>query len=295
MKKHSFIFTLACISSLFFGCKTVEKQTLTTVDPLSLIDSDNSFYIAIPTKVDTELSFNILKNNLKNVSESDIKTITQKIDKVYLGLNREKNVNIIQGALEADIPVKYIPKILTQKNGWSNKNFVPENGNNLYKIYDYNSLSVSFPSNNIVCLGRNIEHMLSEYDKIHFIPAEESLNKQYSQIKDDLYKYLKGADNEIRFYASNPQSYLTMFMGTSLDLKLIDVSGAFKIDPDYPDQYLLDFAFAFKSSSFLTRGKALLSLAFGLTNADCETPTDNILIVKNIHIEKSKLYKILVL
>ncbi|MCR5437304.1 MAG: hypothetical protein K6E97_09610 [Treponema sp.] len=295
MKKLNKILSLVIFTFALAGCKTISQKTYTKVDPLSLIDYNSSFYIAVPTSVDPELSFNVLKSNLKGASDSDIKTITRKVKKVYIGMNRERKNTVIQGAIEADVPMLYIPKIFSKKQGWTTKNYSASSSSNQYQIYSQNNFTLSFPDSEVVCLGRDIEEMLDEYDRIHNIPAEESVNKEYYKVIYDLYTWLKQAEDEIRFYTNKPNAYLSYLLGTNLDMKLIDVSGSFKEDPDSDDQYLLNFAFAFKNTTALKAGKALIMIAFGLASADCETPSDTTLVVRNIHIKKSALYKLLVL
>ena len=295
LKKLNKILSLIILTASLTACKTITGKTYTKVDPLSLLDDASSFYIAVPSNVDPELSFNVMKSNLKNASDSDIRTITKKVKKVYIGMNRERKNTVIQGAIEADVPMLYIPKIFSKKQGWTTSYHLPAGSINDYQIFTQNNFTLSFPDSEVVCLGRDIEGMLDEYDRIHNIPAEESVGQVYTRVIPDLYTWLKQAENEIRFYTNKPNAYLSYLLGTNLDMKLIDVSGSFKGDPDCDDQYLLNFAFAFKNNTAMRAGKALIMIAFGLASADCETPTDTTLIVRNIHIKKSALYKLLVL
>ena len=114
-----------------------------------------------------------------------------------------------------------------------------------------------------------------------------------SELEPELTSYLKGAENEIRFYANKPQSFLTILTGAQLDLKLIDVKGAFRTDPKHPKQYFLDLDFQFKNGTFLKAGKSLLILAFGLTNSQEEIIGDSELIIRGIRLDKEQLYKLL--
>ena len=135
--------------------------------------------------------------------------------------------------------------------------------------------------------------MLAKYDSLAALPAED--NSIYSDLSDELVDYLKGSENEIRFYANKPQSFLTILTGANLDLRLIDVKGSFVTDPKHKNQYLLDLDFNFKNEKFLKAGKSLLTLAFGLTNSQEEVPQPNELKLNGIRIDKQQLYKILVL
>lgn len=310
MKKHNFIKTwtlfvkvLGLFSCLVLaGCKTLPDNNLTTVDPLSLLDANSTFYIAVPKAADPELINKIIKSNMPGASENDVNQICSRVNTVYAGITKSRKSTEIQAAIDSNIPVKYIPKLLTKKNGWDSKSYKSEvlETKTSYSIYstgtegDKSYLELSFPSDNIALLGRNIPAMLDNYEEIHNIPAEDSIGITYTNVDKDLYSWLKGAEDEIRFYANSPASYLSMLTGASLDLKLIDVSGSFKPDPDYSNQYLLTLDFNFKNSTFMKLGRNVLGLAFGLTNSEYESKTPNGLTIANIHISKTQLYKLLI-
>lgn len=294
LKVRSFFTGILALTCVLFSCKTLPEQNLTVVDPLDLLDSESTFYIAAPKSVDPELVNKLILNNTKGLSESEADQIVSRINKVYAGLIKTRNDTQVQASIDCSVPVKFVPKVLTKKNGWSAVSYKPENGNESYSLYSNEDLTISFPSENISCFGRNLEDMISTYDSIHYIPLEESIGKKYNQIDLSLYDYLKNAEDEIRFYANKPQSYLSMLTGANLDLKLVDVKGSFKVDPDYSNQYLLNMNFNFKSAAYAKAGKTLLMLAFGLTNSECENPSPNELYITNIQISKSQLYKLLI-
>ena len=136
--------------------------------------------------------------------------------------------------------------------------------------------------------------MLNTYDVLsNEIPAEGDIITNKSELPDDLYNYLLNANDEIRFFANKPQSFLSVLTGASLDLKLIQVYGSFVVDPKHESQYILDLHFDFKNEKYLRAGKGLLFLAFGLTNGQIEVVESNKLVVKGIKIKKEQLYKIL--
>jgi hypothetical protein len=150
---------------------------------------------------------------------------------------------------------------------------------------------MSFPSENLACVGRDLEGMLTKYDTLSKLPAEDT-TELYSDLDSELTSYLKGAASEIRFFANKPQSFLTILTGASLDLRLIDVKGSFKTDPKHANQYFLDLDFRFKNGTYLKAGKTLLVLAFGLTNSQEEIIGDSELIIHDIRLDKEQLYKL---
>ena len=278
---------------LFASCKSAPVQTAAKrpVDAIELIDSESSFYIAVPKQADNVLIERIITGFYKDVSDSNAKMIADRVNKIYCGLNRSRHGTEVQASIEGNIPTKYIPQVLNQKNGWVTSDYSPAESQKSYKIYS-GQMEITFPSDKIACTGRNLEWMLDKYDSLSELPADGS-PALYTELNEDLTSYLKDAQTEIRFYANKPQSFLTILTGAQLDLKLIDVKGSFRSDPKHSNQYLLDLDFTFKNGTFLKAGRALLILAFGLTNSQEEIIGDNKLLLHDIRIEKQQLYKLL--
>lgn len=273
------------------GCKTLPAGR--SVDPIELLDNTSGFYIAIPKTADEDLINRIIENNIKNINSSDIKRISNCINKVYCSLNRSKKGTEIQAAIDSSVPKKFLPKILNTKAGWQITKFSPDNSNNEYQYYTYQGLDIAFPSENITCLGRDVKNMILKYDSLSSMPAEN--NDIYSDLDESLVHYLKDAENEIRFYANKPQSFLTILTGAQLDLKLIDVCGSFLTDPQHENQYLLNLNFKFRNEKYLKAGRTLLTLAFGLTNSQSIVIGTSELQINGIKLDKKQLYKLLVL
>ena len=274
---------------LLAGCKSAPAGR--PVDPLELIDAESSFYIAVPKAADNVLIERIITGFYEQASESDAKMIADRVNKIYCGINRSKKAIDVQTAVDGSIPKKYLPKVLNAKNGWVTSDYTPAESLSSYRIYS-NQVEMTFPNENIACIGRNLEGMLDKYDSLSKLPADDS-TELYSDLDSNLSSYLKGAESEIRFFANKPQSFLTILTGAQLDLKLIDVKGNFVTDPKHPNQYLLDLDFRFKNGTFLKAGKVLLTLAFGLTNSQEEIIGDSELIIQDIRIDKQQLYKLL--
>lgn len=301
LKKLRFTASIAFTFLLLFvigGCKSLPDTTKRQVKAIELLDNSSSFYVAIPREADSELIDRIIKGNVQNISNSDAQLISNHIEKVYCGLNRHKNTTEIQCAIDtAQIPVKMVPKILTAKKGWVHLPYKVEGSENKYLAFDYNGLQMLFPSQNLFCLGRGLDFMIHKYDTIASLPIEDT--SPYYEIPEELYNYLEAAQNDIRFYANKPQSFLTILTGTQLNLNLTDVRGSFVIDQLHPSQYILKLHFRFKSEKMLKAGKTLLILAFGLTDSQASVAEgeagSNELIIQGIKLDKQQLYKLLVL
>ena len=284
---------LVSASLIFFlllaGCKSAPAGR--PVDALELIDDQSSFYIAVPREADNVLIERIITGFYKDASETDAKMIADRVNKVYCGLNRSKHGTDIQASVEGSIPQKFLPRVLSSKNGWVPSDYTPSGSLRNYKIYS-GPVEMSIPSDKIVCIGRDLEGMLTKFDWLSKLPAEDT-TALYSDLDEELTSYLKGAEDEIRFYANKPQSFLTILTGAQLDLKLIDVKGSFRTDPKHVNQYFLNLDFRFKNGTFLKAGRTLLVLAFGLTNSQEEIIGDSELLIHDIRIDKQQLYKLL--
>lgn len=265
------------------------------VNPLDILDSESSFYMAIPRKADPELIKRVVQNNIDGLSDSNAQLLTDHINKVYCGLNRTRKSTTIQATIDASIPQKYVSKVLNKKNGFSQFVFSPEKSSNTYEVYSQDGLDLAAPSGKVLCLGRDINALLTNYDTIYTTAEPNYTGTEYSPLEPELYNYLYDADSEIRFFANKPQSFLTILTGTNLDLKLINVSGSFICDTKHNDQYLLNLHFNFKNEKFLKAGKVLLTLAFGLTDSQSYIEGEDQLFINGIKIKKEQLYKLLVL
>lgn len=289
LNKIKFSILLVLISFLF-GCKSVPQKTY--VEPLNLLDNESTFYVAIPKSVDPELVKKIITTNVQDISEKDAELIASRIEKIYCGINKSKKGIELQGSIKANIPTSYVPKVFNKRNGWNEG--VVSGSTEDFKYYSNDFINIAFPSSNIVCIGRGMQYMLNTYDVLsNEISAEGDVIKNKSELPDELYNYLLNANEDIRFYANKPQSFLSLLTGANLNLKLVDVSGAFIVDPSHENQYLLQLNFDFKNEKYLRAGKGLLALAFGLANGQTEIVGNTKLIVKDIKINKNQLYKIL--
>ena len=280
------------ISVFVAGCKTVPVSR--TVRAIELLDDESAFYIAIPSSADSDLVQKIIKSYVPSLSDSNAKMICEKIDTVYCGISNKKNHMDFQCVISGNIPVNMMPKVLTKKNGWNSAKIVPQDSATQYNLYSISnenfSIDMSFPSANLAVLGRDVPKMIGRYDFLSKLPTDDfELN---TIIEKNLADFLNGAENEIRFCANKPQSFLTILTGAKLDLKLKEVSGVFVQDEKHENQYILDLRFLFKNEKYLKAGKTLLTLAFGLTNSQSVIIGTDELQINGIKLDKNQLIKL---
>lgn len=285
------IFSITLIIGV--GCKStpvVEKY----VNPLDLIDGNSSFYLKIPTSQDKELVANIIEKNIQNVSKKDADLVASRIDTIFIGLNRRRNSTEFQLSASCDIPKIATSKIFTKKNGWISDKLVLQNNKNedvVYTIYDNSNLLMSFPSEHIAVIGRAVPSMVEVYNTYY----NEIENGAVFELNPLLYEWFSNSDDSIRFFATKPQSFLTILTGANLNFKLVYVQGSIISDPSRNDQYIMNLEFEFREPKVVPAAKGALSLAFGLTNSEVSLQTPTHLSISNIKIAKNVLYRILVI
>ena len=300
LKKHNhcifqklYVIFLFCLIAVFVsGCKTVPDTRV--VSAVELLDDESAFYIAIPSSVDRVLIQKIIKNYVPTLSDSNMKIICDKIDTVYCGISNKKNQMDFQCVISGNIPVNIMSKVLTKKNGWNSAKIIPQDSATQYNLYSISnekfSIDMSFPSTNLAILGRDVPKMLSRFDFLSKLPSDDfEIN---TIIDKNLADFLNGAENEIRFCANKPQSFLTILTGAKLDLKLKEVSGVFVQDEKHENQYILDLRFLFKNEKYLKAGKTLLTLTFGLTNSQSVIIGTDELQINGIKLDKNQLIKL---
>ena len=298
MKKHSYMRSLSLSKGLLIAfvllivsCKTV--PTGTVVKAPDLLNNKKNFYISIPSSADPELIKFIIKSNIQNVSESDVEEIVSRIDRAYAGLNADNKNPKLQLAIDSDIPIKYIPKILTKKNGWEVKEYTGPTSGTKYGIFTQEEIVMAFPSDKLTLIGEDIEGMINQYDQIHAIPAEESLGKSFENLDELTYGWITESSSDIRFITNKPETFLLMLTGQKLTLQLNTVRGTFICDPKNDNQYILDFIFEFKNETAAKAGKVMLGFAFGLADGSDNSLKPNEVKIEGIKLSKKQLYDIL--
>lgn len=275
------------------GCKSSPESY--NVETLDLLDANKDFFLVIPKEADPEfISFFLNKNLNKSASESTkslslVEKLSDRINKVYCGINHKKNSYELQVAIEENIPKKIVEKNLSKNKEFKKLEYTTFD-KNTYPVFAYENMNFSFPDNNTALLGQSVTDMLDSYDNIKTIGFSKSVWKN-----QEMYDYLKTAENEIRFFSENPKNFLSLLIGNKMDLHLLTVCGSFSVDPDCKSQYLMTMVFQFSESKYLKAGKTLLNFAFGLTGSSAQMLDDNVLMLTGIQINKNQLYKLLVL
>ena len=272
---------------LLGSCASLPKGA--EVNPLDLLSGGAAFYMRIPKKTDGELVERILRASAQHISESDAKLISGRIDTIYAAISRTKTSTSLEAAVLGNIPKRTAGALLLKSAHWKTETYIPEGGIRPYFYYASDGVELAFPSPRIVCAANDVRPMLSAFDA-HTYGGSFSHN-----MSDAVFDWLDAAGSEIRFYAPNPLSFLTILTGTNLNLQLNYVKGAMISDSAHEDQYLMSIEFDFNNKNIVRAGEAMLALAFGLTNAQTTRNSPTNITVSGIRINKRQLYKLFVL
>ena len=287
---------LVSASFVLFSCRSVQAQP--ELDPLDLLDGSSSFYLRIPAAADYSLISKLLQKNIDGLSEKNAEKVSERIDTVYVGLARHRKSTEYQLSASCDFPKAAISAAFSKKNGWNAEPiFLPDaDGKKVgYTIYDNSAVQVSFPSSDIVCAGRAVPLMVEQFhDRVNSLPLETD-----SPLLPDVHSWLEYEDGlkneEIRFFAAKPQSFLTMLTGAQLNFQLVYVRGIMENDPLNDRQFRMQLEFEFRDKRLVPAARGALTVAFGLTDSEVLRETETHLTIRNIKINKNQLYGILVL
>ena len=135
--------------------------------------------------------------------------------------------------------------------------------------------------------------MLEKYHELTVNPDANFVEPEFRNTYDWL-SYEDGIpDNEIHFYASRPQSFLTVLIGAQLNYQLDYIRGKMFNDSKNSNQYIMELEFEFKDRRIMPAAKGAITLALGLTDSEVRKDSDTHLTISNIKISKKQLYQLL--
>lgn len=315
MKKLNFFVALIAVLLAFFSsCKSTPpeekvevvelEENLLYVNPLELLERDSTFYISLPPDVDPDLTQRIIQKYFASAA-GQASQIMSRFSTVYAGVYNSKNTSSVQIAAEGNIPKNLAKLAFTKKNGWDENfiqvltdipdDFEPETlitKETNYKYYTNSAatdMQIALPSSKIACIAHDLTNMLTRYDAL----GRGQKHTGGPNISEDIKIWLTAPKDEIRFYAGNPISFLTILTGANLNLRLSFVKAVMIPNPDFTNSYLLDIEFEFLNERVVTAGQGILNLAFGLTNSKIVRNSPTNLAVLGIEIQKEQLYRLL--
>lgn len=267
---------------LFISCKTI--PTAKRIEPIDLLTSDNNVLFSLSATQNQEVVNKLLLNSAQGISETDVSKLTKKLKTIYCGLNL--NTNKIQIIAYTNISNKYLPSILTEKNGWITEDLQFEDSPFIYKVYKNNQIELTTYDNNVICAGNDVKNMLYNYD-LKFL----TFNFDDRNLDSDIYEWIEKPGDTIKFYTNNSKSFLSMITNNLLDLDLMDhMKGELVASSEDKDFFQMKLIISFKNEKFRKAGKSIISIALKPLNVDIELSGDSDLIVKNLKINKEQIY-----
>lgn len=326
MKKHNLcrvgLVLFAIVALVAIGCKSTPpeqnsfvqeaappppepEEVLLDVNPLDLLAKDSTFYISLPPNVDPDLTQRIVQKYFSGAA-GQANQIMSRVSTVYAGFYNSRHSSYVQIAADGRIPKNLAKLAFTQKNGWDENTVITltdipsavDASTLITKETEYKSyvnpsafdMQIALPSTKIACIAPDVTNMLIRYDAlargVEQVPGGPEL-------PNDVAEWLTDPPKEIRFYAGNPLSFLTILMGANLNLQLKFVKAVMVPDEKSNERYLLDLEFEFLNERVVSAGQGLLNLAFGLTNSKVVRNSPTNLSISEMEIKKEQLYRLL--
>lgn len=215
MRKRNFSFLCVeffLFALIFFGCKSA--PLVNPVDPAELLSSGRAIYMTIPVQPNEEFVVRAVEK-IAGCSEKDARKIAGRTEKIYISIGTLGEVEL---SASGDFPSNTIGLALTEKKGWTKKN---------YKDYQYfkgakSSYQISLPSPKVALVAQNIEPMLEKYD--------DAANNDLHQVSmdEEIYAFLENDESgSIEVLAPVPKAFIKTFIGANVNAPVESIGGTF--------------------------------------------------------------------
>lgn len=155
-------------ATLFTACQST-KVKVPDVPPLALLQDDSLLYVAIPVKLQKELTVTLIKALLPSISESTIQSLAVRCDTLYGGIGSEDDAKRIEISVKGDFPMLTVGTAFSEKNGWAHE-FRTYNGGgllpfatNIYTSDAVGDMALAFPTSSMLCVSHSIDEMMQRY------------------------------------------------------------------------------------------------------------------------------------
>ncbi len=258
----AFVFSLT-----FAGCKSNESERIPDVHPLSVIRAGNSIYLQVPVQSHKKIMESIILYAFEDISEKDAGTIVNHVDTLYVGATVASGNEHIDVVAEGRFPAIALNAVFTKKNGWNKKNYeavsseyaLSRKYQNKFEVYsrDDTGLGISFPTNKFVCASNDIDSALELYSLRE--PLDET----------DVNGWLTQESEDIKFFVTNPDDYISQITGDSLSISCENVCGFLRYvgksrDGRKNDCYKLIVNLNLENKNVVRSTKTLMTIALGM-------------------------------
>lgn len=263
-KGKMYLFVVAA-AVLAVACKTNGAKT-PNVPPLALLEGDSLVYVAIPVKLQKDLTVNLIHFMMPSIPESTIEKLAVKCDTLYAGIGSDSNAKQLEVSVKGDFPALTVATAFSKKNGW-NSDFRKYDGGGVlpfatavYSSESVKDVSLAFPSSSILCVSRDVDKMMTRY-----APMPETVEGLPCA------SWLEDSAGGMRFYINQPARALPAIRGTQFE-SLVDalygsVTGT---GEDVSVDFFLKIKASDASSSNLLTGALVTLLSFSLKKAGVE-------------------------
>lgn len=286
-------FAAALAAALVFmaSCASVAGPKV-DVNAFDTLDSDALVYLSVPVAVHSELTNSMLKAMIGNdVSDKYIKSVTDSIDRVYIGIGSPNDRGRLQVA--CDGTVSTASKLALASSNYFEKKVQNVNAAGLYPVFveKRSRMQISNPGSDIVLISPDVLPLLKKYDEQ--ANAQAALDAEWKD--SEPYKFVGDpATKNVRLYMNKPLSFITNLLGTSLSSAIFQlnyIEGDFEKLPS--GKYSVDLSMEFSRDNLISKAAAFLKVALLMTDSKVTTLDERHLTVTGIQVSLSQMQKML--
>lgn len=221
MKQTNKLCLAAVFAALVFTACNSSKLKVPDVPPLALLQEDSLLYVAVPVKLQKNLTVNLIHSIMPSIPQKTIESLAVRCDTLYAGIGNDSDSKRLEVSVKGDFPPLAINNALSEKNGWTRELRKYDGGallpfaTSVYSSEATGDTAIAFPAQSILCVSRAIDTMLNRY-----APMPETVNQWPGS------DWLSDASGGMRFYICRPARAITALKGSPMESLVEAVYGS---------------------------------------------------------------------
>lgn len=250
-KAYPSIIVIGIAATLFTACGST-KIKVPDVPPLALLQGDSYLYVAVPVKLQKDLTVNLIHSLMPSIPEATIQKLAVRCDTLYAGIGSADDDKRLEVSVKGDFPVLTVGTAFSEKNGWKHDFRTYNSGNLLpfataiYSSEATGDVSLAFPTPSLLCVSPAIDNMMTRY-----APMPETVEAWPGS------SWLEDASGGMRFYISRPARAIPALNGTQFESLVDALYGSVTGDGE---DVTLDFFLKIKAADTSKMGIATAAL-----------------------------------
>lgn len=239
---------LALLAAVIFTACQSAKLKIPDVPPLALLQEDSLLYVAIPVKLQKDLTVTLIQSMMPSIPKATIEKLAVRCDRLYAGIGCDNDSKRLEISVKGDFPALTVGTAFSEKNGWTHEFRTYSGGGllpfatNIYSSESVGDMALAFPTSSLLCLSRSIDPMMQRYaSMIETAPAWPGAD------------WLSDSSGGMRFYVSRPVRAIRALKDTPMESLVEAIYGSVESEGE---DVSLDFFLKIKTSDTGTSGLA---------------------------------------